>query len=802
MRTVMAAPVPAPPESKARASRGQQFLSAPLLAAGVAVLFAATRLVNLGWPSPFVDELATWEKALEGTGEATHRLTVATLRLALAIDDRSVYLLRLPSAIVWGIATLLFGVLGARTGGPRAGVAAALLLTLLPIALVFAQDANHYHWVALAAVLSMMGVEQLACGRRVRWIGGIAAMAASSACYFGHPVAASATMCGGIAAVFGVVLRSRLNPLTPVMGGGMAQGLGLFAGSGLVLFLLAMIDQKLAEQESPVPLAVGGFEFRGGYLANLATDLFGRMQHHTALDNALAGVVLAACVGGWAMAVRRSPRLWPLALYGAALIAVQAWVYGGHNLGHYIYSRFFLAVPLAGLLGLALLARRSRRDHRLRQAFAAAGGGALALAFVAFAPGYYRGEYQPYRAAIHWLRENVGPNDRFVTYKVYNSRAVAFWLRHVEPEAGETLLPRYSALEYAFDFQMPAIHQMEEMAEDTRAAGGRLFYLHYRDGEEDFGLPYYNEWLDTRTRIAATFESRVQDDLTPIRRTMIVREVLPNAADPLAVFGARPAMRVSGRYPARAIDQIVTERAQILELGPGAVATYRMLDARGSARGNATVSGVWRGEDDLLLAFSTDDGPFAVARVPEVTPGSGGEPQAPRAFTIDVPLPEPATPGPVALQVCNVFDPLAKQAPVQLLYVGPELVGGARSTDVRVDSLAATPLYPEVISIHQGGIVPGELLSLPPSGGEFVAVRIHPRGLPNLNLRFFPAGAPYPLRNDDYSLLPVWLVAYRAYDEGTRVVLGGGYSESPRLGPLRVGPVLSLERDRLLSPLP
>jgi hypothetical protein len=796
MRAVMAAPAIAPTKGKPRASRGQAFL----LALGVALLFAATRLVNLGMPSPFVDELATWEKALEGRGETTHRLTIATLRAVLSIDDRSVYLLRLPSAIVWGVVTLLFGLLGARTGGPRAGVAAALLLTLLPIALVFAQDANHYHWVALGAVLAMLGVEQLACGRRVRWVGGIAAMAASSVCYYGHPVAAAATMCGGIAAVFGVALRSRLNPLTPLMGGGMAQGLGLFAGSGLVLFLAAMVDQKLAERET-AGLA-SGFSFRPQYLANLATDLFGRMQHHTAADNVLAAAVLAACAGGWALALRRSPRLWPLVAYAGILLTVLGWIYGGHNLGHFVYSRFFLAVPLAGLLGLALLARRSHRDHRLRQSVAAAGGGALALAFVAFAPGYYRGEYQPYRPAIAWLLDNVGPNDRFVTYKVYNSRAVAFWLRHVDPAAGERLLPRYVPLEYAFDLQMPAIHQMEEMAEDTRRAGGRLFYLHYRDGDEDYGLAYYSEWLATRTRVQAVFPSRVDDDLTPIRRTMIIREVLPSATDPYVVFGERPPLRVSGRYPARIVEPIVTGRAQILEIGPGAVATYRILGKGGTPCDAATISGVWSGDDDLLLAFSTDDGPFAVARVPEVKAPGDGSPAPPRVFTIDVPLPHSSGTAPLALQVCNVFDPIAKRAPVRILYAGPRLPGGARSRDVRIDSLAAAVLRPDAVSVPQEGMRPGEVLSVPPSGGEFVALRVHPQGLPNLRLRVHLAGAEYPLLNDDYSRLPVWLVAYRAYDEGSRVVLGGGYSESPRVGPLRVGPVLALERDRLLSPLP
>ena len=168
---IPASPRPSPPPPDGRRS----FLPS---AAGIAILALAlaVRIVDLGGPSLWFDELleyeratGTWRELLVGRGiDQDPPLFALFNRLWFAvIPVHSEALIRLPSALAGTAATWLVGSWAARRFGRQIGILSGLFMALAPVQVHYARELNQYVWMTLLALIAILTWERV----RESWSG-------------------------------------------------------------------------------------------------------------------------------------------------------------------------------------------------------------------------------------------------------------------------------------------------------------------------------------------------------------------------------------------------------------------------------------------------------------------------------------------------------------------------------------------------------------------------------------------------------------------------------------------------------
>jgi|GEM_PF-1628044 len=144
-------------------------------------LATAVRCATLSWSSLWLDEVYTvveagrpWGTLLLGllTPQQGYPLYILAMRLWIALAGTGEAALRLPSALA-GIGTVpLLYLLGRRLFGRQAGLLAAALLALSPLAIWYSQEAKSYALLLLVTVAaSLLLWEAVEHGGRWRWAG-------------------------------------------------------------------------------------------------------------------------------------------------------------------------------------------------------------------------------------------------------------------------------------------------------------------------------------------------------------------------------------------------------------------------------------------------------------------------------------------------------------------------------------------------------------------------------------------------------------------------------------------------------
>jgi len=142
---------------------------------GLTLLAAALRLAGLGSKSFWFDECFTYTVTMAPLRNSLEALLVAgiysplyflTLRPLAALAGASEYALRWPSAAFSLLCVPLIARLGQRLAGRSVGAMAALLLTVCPFHVWYAQDARMYAPLAFFSLLAMDRFLGLLRGRR------------------------------------------------------------------------------------------------------------------------------------------------------------------------------------------------------------------------------------------------------------------------------------------------------------------------------------------------------------------------------------------------------------------------------------------------------------------------------------------------------------------------------------------------------------------------------------------------------------------------------------------------------------
>ena len=129
----------------------------PTIAMGI------TGLIRLSWPGYWGDELATWgfaatpwDRALPvlGTFDAVIGPYYVLIHGWSEIFGTSEFALRVPSVLAMTAAAGLVAATGTRLAGPRTGLIAGLIFTLIPATSRYAQEARPYAMTVFAATLA------------------------------------------------------------------------------------------------------------------------------------------------------------------------------------------------------------------------------------------------------------------------------------------------------------------------------------------------------------------------------------------------------------------------------------------------------------------------------------------------------------------------------------------------------------------------------------------------------------------------------------------------------------------------
>jgi uncharacterized membrane protein len=174
-----------------------------IAAGAITALALLLRLHGLGAKPFWLDEIASMRRATmpfsNVAGEAlrnNHYPTYFVLLWLVAKFGASQWLLRLPSAVFGAIGACLVCVVGRTADGPRAGIAAGLLLALSPFDVQYGQEARSYTLVAALILTAMWGLVRLARDP---------AAAAAPLGWRRRPLAAWLLYCAGTAAALNVL---------------------------------------------------------------------------------------------------------------------------------------------------------------------------------------------------------------------------------------------------------------------------------------------------------------------------------------------------------------------------------------------------------------------------------------------------------------------------------------------------------------------------------------------------------------------------------------------------------------------
>ena len=249
--------------------------------------------------------------------------------------------LRLPVLLGGILLVPAAGLFAARRLGPAEGAAAAWLLALSPVLVLYSRFARPYGLVALLVFASLVGWLEWQRGGARRW--GLGSAAAGAAAIFANPVAAPAVL-----AVWGLGAALALRERGPAraFAGWVAIGLGLaFLGLAPSLDSWQVFIERKAQATRPDPAAWWG----------AAQVLFGSRR-----APAVAAAIALAAFGA-RIAARRAPRFAAGVAVGllAQVAALQAVAPHGADqpmvLARYLLVAFLGVLVLvgAGLAGLA-----------------------------------------------------------------------------------------------------------------------------------------------------------------------------------------------------------------------------------------------------------------------------------------------------------------------------------------------------------------------------------------------------------------------------------------------------------------
>ncbi|HYF27611.1 MAG TPA: glycosyltransferase family 39 protein [Baekduia sp.] len=356
------------------------------------LLAAALRLPTLDAQSLWVDEAATalvldagslgdLLQAIADQESTPPLFYLLTWPLVQAFGDAE-WVLRLPSALC-GIATVpVLAAVGARLGGPRAGLATGLLAAVNPLLVWFSQEARAYALLVLLVALSLLAalraLERPGAGRLAAW--GVVGGLALTTHYFALFVVV------GEAVWLAWALRERPRVL---LAGGVPLG-------ALALAVLPLaLDQREADRAAFIR-----DEALGKRLAELPKQwLVGYDGPLELVLGVLAGAVALAALWG----VRRRFGPWPRALrplllvLGASLAVPLLAAVAGED---FVLTRNLLPslvlVLVAVGLGLSRLERRAG-DALLTAAVAVA---LVTVVGVAVQPAYQREDWRDATRAL------------------------------------------------------------------------------------------------------------------------------------------------------------------------------------------------------------------------------------------------------------------------------------------------------------------------------------------------------------------------------------------------------------------
>lgn len=263
---------------------------------------AALRLYRLGEDSLWDNEILSYLRATAGPGDAYDLIREGThppgysqviLRPWLALGEGE-WMQRFPSA-VFGVATIvLTAVLGARLAGRRAGLAAAALLTLMPLHLYYSREGRMY--ALLALVLLAWALSLIRAHERDRWADWGVYTALGAAALYTHYYAGFTVL--SVAAVTAAVeVRSGFTDRT-------RRWLVATALIG-VLFLPWLPTFWYQVGNDPVS-HLPALDLQG--VAELPILFFTAFAGHSAVDTVLVGAALAVLLatGGWTLWTTRN----------------------------------------------------------------------------------------------------------------------------------------------------------------------------------------------------------------------------------------------------------------------------------------------------------------------------------------------------------------------------------------------------------------------------------------------------------------------------------------------------------------
>lgn len=137
--------------------------------AAIACLALALRLYGLGDKPFWLDELASLHRAtisphdlVAQSLQSKHYPSYFLLLWLVAKLGVSQFLLRLPSAVFGAVNAALVAAMGREAAGPRAGIAAGLLMALSPFDVQYGQEARSYTLVACLILVALLGLLCLA----------------------------------------------------------------------------------------------------------------------------------------------------------------------------------------------------------------------------------------------------------------------------------------------------------------------------------------------------------------------------------------------------------------------------------------------------------------------------------------------------------------------------------------------------------------------------------------------------------------------------------------------------------------
>jgi hypothetical protein len=367
------------------------------------------------------DELLTWRRAAaapaalvaDAFAGAHYPLYFLVAAGALALFGDSVAALRAPSVLFGTLCVPLAFLIARALAGRGAGLAAAVLVTLSPFAVTYAQEARPYAMTMLLVLLALLGQVRLALGPARRPLGAWAAWVAGTA-------GALITLTGAVlwlaAALVGFVAMRRA--LAPASRRRFDRELAVACGAVGLVWL-----PWLAGVAQPFATRVAGYWVAAPTPADVARGigfayLFGRFDpvaFHPLAEPAtpLGAVLLVFAVAGAAALARRGP---VLALMLAAVALPPALLLAAGLVTPVFVPRYLFAgapafLVLAGVGAGAVLERLGRT---LRPAGLAAAG-ALALLAAAHLEPYYTGERKPrWDLAAAALDGLVGAEDRLL----------------------------------------------------------------------------------------------------------------------------------------------------------------------------------------------------------------------------------------------------------------------------------------------------------------------------------------------------------------------------------------------------